>query len=228
MARNGFFGVRNSHFAPIIDEDKLTYEKPVHVAGTVEISMEPTVESATSHADNDVWLEEQQDSGGSGTMSFYDTESTPELRKLIADLVGYTIASDGRTILSANRNPKPFAFFCEQPGHVLGRRRCLLMCQLAKPKQTLTSTQGTPEITQLDYPFTWKPVIPPGGTADDRTSGYDSFTGLPDYDTFFEGVNLENLIVSADSPGSGEQGSGGDAPQPGDTGGEVAPENGGE
>lgn len=77
MARNGFFGVRNSHFAIVTDEDKLTYEKPVHVAGTVEIGMEPSVETGTSHADNEVWLEEQQDNGGSGTMSFYDTEGTP-------------------------------------------------------------------------------------------------------------------------------------------------------
>lgn len=195
MARNGFFGVRNSHFAICTDEDKLTYDKPVHVAGTVEISMEPSVETATSYADNEPWIEKQQDDGGSGTMSFYDTESTPELRQLIADLVGYVIAEDGRTILSANRKPKPFAFMCEQPGHITGRRRCLLMCQLAKPSQTLASLQGTPDITQLDYPFTWKPVTPPGGTPDhDRTSGYDSFTGLPDYNTFFDAVNLEGLM----------------------------------
>lgn len=194
MARNGFFGVRNSHFAIVLDEDKLTYEKPVHVAGTVEIGMEPSVETGTSHADNEVWLEEQQDNGGSGTMSFYDTEGTPELRQLIADLVGYEITADGRTNLKANKKPKKFAFMCEQPGHVTGRRRCLLMCQLAKPSQTLTTNSDTPEITQLDYPFTWKPVVPPGGTADDRTSGYDSFTGLPDYETFFDAVNIDGLL----------------------------------
>lgn len=196
MARNGFFGVKNSHFALVTDEEKLTYEKPVHVAGTVEIGMEPSVESSTSYADNEPWIEKQQDDGGSGTMSFYDTESTPELRQLIADLVGYTIAADGRTILSANKKPKPFAFMCEQPGHILGRRRCLLMCQLSKPSQTLASLQGTPDITKLDYPFTWKPVTPPGGTDDDRTSGYDSFTGLADYDTFFDAVNIDGLLVS--------------------------------
>ena len=209
MARNCFFGVCNSHFAPVIDEDKLTYEKPVHVAGTVEISMEPSVESSTSYADNEPWIEKQQDDGGSGTMSFYDTESTPELRKLIADLVGYTIAEDGRTILSANKNPKPFAFMCEQPGHVLGRRRCLLMCQMSKPSQTLTTTQGSPDITQLDYPFTWKPVTPPGGTSDDRTSGYDSFSDLADYDNFFEAVNLDKLTVS--KPSAPEEAAGEDA-----------------
>lgn len=195
MARNGFFGVRNSHFAVCTDEEKLTYDKPVHVAGTVEISMEPSVESGASHADNEVWLEEQQDNGGSGTMSFLDTDSTPELRRLIADLVGYAIAEDGRTVLSANRQPKPFAFMCEQPGHVLGRRRCLLMCKMSKPSQTMKTLEGSPDITQLDYPFTWKPVTPPGGTPEDNTSGYDSFTGLPDYEGFFDEVKTDGLIV---------------------------------
>lgn len=194
MARNGFFGVRNSHFAEVTDEATLTYKKPVHVPGTVEISMEPSVETGTSHADNEVWLEEQQDNGGSGTMSFYDTESSDEVRKLIAELVGWEIMEDGRTNLKANKKPKPFAFMCEQPGHVLGRRRCLLMCQLQKPSNTMTTTAETPEITQLDYPFTWKPVVPPGGTADDRTSGYDSFTGNDDYETFFDAVNIDGLV----------------------------------
>lgn len=194
--RNGYFGVRNSHIAICNDEEKLTYEKPVHIAGTVEISMEPSVESGTSHADNSVWLEEQQDNGGSGTMSFYDTESTPELRQLIADLVGYEITKDGRTNMKANKKPKPFAFMCEQPGHVLGRRRCLLMCQLSKPKLDMKTTEDSPEITQLDYPFTWKPIVPPGGTEDDRTSGYDSFTGVTGYDKFFDAVSVDGLLES--------------------------------
>lgn len=187
--RNGFFGVKNSHFARFEDEDALTYETPIHVAGTVAISMEVSIETGTSYADNDVWLDKQQDNGGSGTMSFYDTESTPELRQLIADLVGFEIAADGRTILSANLTPKPFAFMCEQPGHILGRRRCLYKCQLSKPNNSMETIQDTPDITQLDYPFTWRPVTIPG--TDIKTSGYDSFTGLPDYDTFFDAVDIK-------------------------------------
>lgn len=197
MARNGFFGVKNSHFAILKDEDTLTYDKPVYVAGTVAISMEPSVETGTSYADNETWLQKQQDNGGSGTMSFYDTESTAKLRQLIADLVGYEIAADGRTILSANLTQKKFAFMCEQPGHILGRRRCLLMCQLSKPTQELNTVQDTPEITQLDYPFTWVPVTIPG--TDIQTSGYDSFTGLADYDTFFDEVNIELAHKTGDS-----------------------------
>lgn len=191
MPKNGYFGVKNSHFAPLTDEDALTYGEPVHVPGTVGISMEPSNETGTSYADNDVWLDKQQDNGGSGTMSFYDVESTPELRAMIADFVGFEIAADGRVILSADRVPKKFAFMCEQPGHVSGRRRCLLLCQFSKPTQELKTNEDTPEITQLDYPFTWRPVTLPG--TDIRTSGYDSFTGLADYDEFFDAVDWETL-----------------------------------
>lgn len=45
-------------------------------------------------------------------------------------------------------------------------------------------------------------MFPPGGNADDRTSGYDSFTGLADYDTFFDAVNLDGLLEK--KPGTGD------------------------
>lgn len=90
MPRNGFFGVKNSHIAIFKDEDEFTYETPVKVPGTVEIKMEPSVETNTSYADNEPWIDKTQDNGGSGTISFYDTESTTELRKLFADLLGST------------------------------------------------------------------------------------------------------------------------------------------
>ena len=201
MAKNGFFGVKNAYFALVTDEDALEYATPVHVAGTVSISMEPSVETATSYADNEVWLDKQQDNGGSGTMSFYDTEGTPELRQLIADMVGFTIAADGRTILSADKTPKKFAFMCEQPGHVTGRRRCLLMCQLSKPTQEMSTTQDTPEITQLDYPFTWRPVTLPESKI--RTSGYDSFSGVAGYDDFFKAVDTALAKKPAGGSGAG-------------------------
>lgn len=207
MPKNGFFGVKNSHFAFCTDEDTLTYETPQHVAGTVGISMEPSVESATSYADNEPWIDKQQDNGGSGTMSFYDVESTPALRKLIARATGYSVTKDGRMNLKANKKPEKFAFMCEQPGHVVGRRRCLLMCEMGKPTTEANTNQDSPEITQLDFPFTWRPVTPPGGTDEDRTSGYDSYSDLASYATFFDEVDIEGLLEDAED-GSGPAGGG--------------------
>lgn len=194
MPKNGYFGVKNSHFAICTDEEKLTYDKPVHVPGTVGISMEPSVEAATSYADNEPWLDKTQDNGGSGTMSFYDVESTKELRRLLADITGYMVAKDGRMSLTANKKPKKFAFMCEQPGHVMGKRRCLLMCEMSKPKAEANTNQDSPEITTLEFPFTWRPVtLATGGDETARTSGYDSYSDLPDYATFFDAVKIEGL-----------------------------------
>ncbi|MRX82256.1 major tail protein [Eggerthella guodeyinii] len=202
MPRNGFFGVKNAHFAPMTDEDALTYDTPVPVAGTVEIKMEPSVESASSFADNEVWLDKQQDNGGSGTMSFYDVEGTPELRALIAKLVGYQIAQDGRTILSADVTPVPFGFMCEQPGHITGKRRCLYKCQLSKPSLDAKSTEEKPDITQLDYDFSWRVVKLPSGV---RTSGYDSYTGLADYENFFDKIDTALTLKTDAAPTEGAE-----------------------
>lgn len=185
MARNGFFGVKNSHFAFLTDEDKFTYEKPLHIPGTVEIKMERSVESATSYADNAPWLTKQQDNGGSGTMSFYDMESTPELRAFLARAVGFDIDEAGHVLESAEKDPEPFAYMCEQPGHVTGKRMCKLKCYLTKPNLDAKTLEDKPEITQLDYDFTYEKVTLPSGWTG---TGYSSYEDLEDYADFFKSV----------------------------------------
>lgn len=188
MPRNGFFGVKNSHIAILKDEDAFTYETPVKVPGTVEIKMEPSVETNTSYADNEPWIDKTQDNGGSGTISFYDTESTTELRKLFADLVGFDIDAKGHVLGTSGKTPKKFAFMCEQPGHVIGKRRCFLACQIKAPSMDSKTIEDKPDITQLDYDLTWRPVTLPTGW---RGSFYDSYSDLDDYAKFFDEVDTQ-------------------------------------
>ena len=187
MKRNGFFGVKNSYIAPMTDEDAFTYGEPVHVPGTVEIKMEPSRETATSYADNEVWIKKTQDNGGSGTMSFYDTESSTELRQLFADIAGYDIDDKGRVLGTSGKEPKPFAFMCEQPGHVIGKRRCFYKCRINAPSVDAKTLEDKPDITQLDYDFSWQPVTLPTGW---RGSHYDSFSDCEGYDKFFDAVDI--------------------------------------
>lgn len=194
MPRNGFFGVKNSHIAILKDEDKFTYETPVKVPGTVEIKMEPSVETNTSYADNEPWIDKTQDNGGDGTISFYDTESTTELRKLFADLVGFDIDAKGRVLGTSGNTPKKFAFMCEQPGHVIGKRRCFLACQIKAPSMDSKTIEDKPDITQLDYDLTWRPVTLPTGW---RGSFYDSYSDLEDYAKFFDKVDTQLTPASA-------------------------------
>lgn len=186
MARNGFFGVKNVHVARFTDEDTFEYEKPVHIPGAVEFKMEPSIEQATSYGDNEPWLEKYQDNGGSITWSLYDIESTPELRELLADINGFDIDAKGRVLATSGKTPKPFAFMCEQPGHAVGKRRCIYKCTSKPASVDAKTLEDKPDITQLDYELTFRPVALPTGW---RGCYIDTYSDLADYDKFFEQVD---------------------------------------
>ena len=198
MRRNGYFGVKNSHIALCTDTEKFTYEDPVHIAGTVEIKLDASVESADSYADNDTWLSSQKDNGGSGTLSVYDIENVTT-RKLIADILGYELDANGRMLLSADKDPVPFAYMCEQPGSAYGKRKCLLMCKAKKPSTDAKTQEDKPEITQIDIAFEWKVVRLPNGW---RGSGYNDYVGTKTYEDFFSKVDTA-LVASTTTSGTG-------------------------
>lgn len=186
MARNGFFGVKNVHVARFTDEDTFEYEKPVHIPGVVEFKMEPSIEQATSYGDNEPWLDKYQDNGGSITWSLYDIESTPELRELLADINGFDIDAKGRVLATSGKTPKPFAFMCEQPGHAVGKRRCIYKCTSKPASVDAKTLEDKPDITQIDYELTFRPVTLPTGW---RGCYIDTYSDLTDYDKFFEQVD---------------------------------------
>lgn len=186
MARNGFFGVKNVHVARFTDEDTFKYEKPVHIPGVVEFKMEPSIEQATSYGDNEPWLDKYQDNGGSITWSLYDIESTPELRELLADINGFDIDAKGRVLATSGKTPKPFAFMCEQPGHAVGKRRCIYKCTSKPASVDAKTLEDKPDITQIDYELTFRPVTLPTGW---RGCYIDTYSDLVDYDKFFEQVD---------------------------------------
>lgn len=186
MARNGFFGVKNAHIARFTDEDTFKYEKPVHIPGTVEIKVDPSIEQATSYGDNEPWLDKYQDNGGSVTWSLYDIESTPELRELMADINGFDIDQKGRVLATSGKPPKPFALLFEQPGHAVGRRRCIYKCTSKPVSIDAKTLEEKPDITQLDYALTFRPVKLPSGW---RGSYIDTYGDIEGYDKFFEEVD---------------------------------------
>ena len=186
MARNGFFGVKNVHVARFTDEDTFEYEKPVHIPGAVEFKMEPSIEQATSYGDNAPGLEKDQDHGGSITWSLYDIESTPELRELLADINGFDIDEKGRVLATSGKTPKPFAFMCEQPGHAVGKRRCIYKCTSKPASVDAKTLEDKPDITQIDYELTFRPVTLPTGW---RGCYIDTYSDIEGYDKFFEQVD---------------------------------------
>ena len=174
------------HVARFTDEDTFEYEKPVHIPGAVEFKMEPSIEQDTSYGDNEPWLEKYQDNGGSITWSLYDIESTPQLRELLADINGFDIDEKGRVLATSGKPPKPFAFMCEQPGHAVGKRRCIYKCTSKPASVDAKTLEDKPDITQIDYELTFRPVTLPTGW---RGCYLDTYSDLADYDKFFEQVD---------------------------------------
>ena len=186
MSRDQFIGVKNFHLAEITDEDNLTYATPVAIPGLVQMQASRTTSSEPSYADDDVWLEDESDTGGEGTISIRDILSSSTIRELIADLSGYLVTSEGDILALSDGQRKPCAIMCERSatsGH--GQRKLWYYCKLGKPEFDAATKEDTPQAGQLDIPFTYRPVkLAEGVTATTR----DSFYGNSSYATFFNAV----------------------------------------
>lgn len=187
--KQGFFGVKNTHIAIMTDEDALTYATPIHIPGTVSISADKEINTDTSYADNEVWIDSQVDNGFTGSITFFDTVSTVELRELFAELTGYEVDSHGRVIGVTNKAPKPFALMCERPGSRVGQRRCWMKCQLTKPNMEAETQEDSPEIAELEYEFTARPVTLENGV---QLAHYDDYSDTDTYSAFFNAVVTEH------------------------------------
>lgn len=191
--RQGFFGIKNTHIALITNEEELTFDTPVSIPGTVNLSVDAEIGTSASYADNEVWIDGQQDNGFTGTITFFDTWSTSELRALFAKLTGRAIDTKGREMGIADRDPQPFALMCEQPGSVAGKRICYYHCQLTKPSMEAATNEDSPEIQELSYDFTIRPVTITNGEGASantvRTTYYADYEGSTTYSTFFNAVD---------------------------------------
>lgn len=182
--RDGFIGVKNFHLAPLTDVDTLTYEKPVHIPGTVQIQAQRSISDDPAYADDEVWINARTDVGGTGTFSIRDILSDATIRALIARLSGYMVTEEG-DVLATDRNPVPCAALCEQTGYIHGRKKLFYYCELGKPDFNAATKEDKTSVGQLDIPFTFKLVeLAPGVKASTR----DSFYGNSTYNTFFDAV----------------------------------------
>lgn len=196
MPRNGFFGVKNLHLALCVDVAALTFLKPYHIPGTVEIKATPSVQNTKAYGDDEVWIDDNHDNGGNGTMSVRDMESTPELRKMLALISGYDIDEAGHILGTSDKDPMPFALMCQQSGKTVGKRRCYLMCKASRPSMDAKTLEDKLDITQLDIDFEWKPVTLSSGW---RGCHYDGYSDNDDWDKFFEKVKVDFKPAALDA-----------------------------
>ena len=186
MPRDAFIGVKNFHIAEMTAESTLTYATPVAIPGLVQMQASRSVESGPSYADDEVWINDETDNGGEGTISIRDILSSGTIRELIAKLSGYLITSEGDILALSNPTKVPCAIMCERSAHGgHGQRKLWYKCWLGKPDFDASTKEGSPNVGQLDIPFTYEPVQLAEGVI---VTTRDSFYGNSTYADFFEAV----------------------------------------
>ena len=186
MARDQFIGVKNFHIAELTDEDSLTYASPVAVPGLVQMQASRTTNNEPSYADDEVWIEEESDTGGEGTISIRDILTSAAVRELIARLSGYLVTTEGDLLAISDATRNPCALMCERSAHGgHGQRKLWYCCKLGKPEFDASTKEDTASAGQLDIPFTYRPIkLAEGVSATTR----DSFYGNSTYADFFSAV----------------------------------------
>ncbi|MBQ9005782.1 MAG: hypothetical protein IJ092_05350 [Atopobiaceae bacterium] len=186
MARDQFIGVKNFHLAELTDEENLTYGTPVAIAGLVQMQASRATNNEPSYADDEVWIEEESDTGGEGTISIRDILSNQDARELIARLSGYLVTAEGDLLAIVGASRNPCAILCERSAHSgHGQRKLWYCCTLGKPEFDASTKEETPTAGQLDIPFTYRPIkLAEGISATTR----DSFYGNSTYAGFFDAV----------------------------------------
>lgn len=195
--RQGWWGAKDLRIAEMTDEDSLEYATPVKIPGLTEFNNSVSTNDWKVYADDDTWLNGNKDSGGSGTMSFRDVEMNVEIRKLIARLAGYIVDSHGRVIGTSDKPQIPFAVMFERTGYAGSKRKCYYKVKLGKPSEDAKTLEETPDITTMDFPYTYVPVTLPSGL---RVSFYNDYPETDTYEKFYDKV--DTTIAEADATAS--------------------------
>ena len=186
MAKDGFVGLKALYLAEMTDEDTLAYGTPADIAtkaGAVSISASREVSNDAAYANDDVWIEAETDTGGSGTISIRDINDQT-VREAIFSLAGYRVTAEG-DLLAIDAPAKYCALLCEQSGYIHGRRKCFYKVKLGKPDFEANTKEASTTIGQLDIPFRFYKVKLADGVV---TTTRDSFYGNSTYADFFTDV----------------------------------------
>lgn len=201
MARDAFVGLKALYLAELTNEDELTYATPVDIgtkAGVVSISAAREISTDPAYANDDVWIEAETDTGGTGTLEIRDVLTDETVRETIAKLTGYLITTEG-DVLAIDKPSVPCALLCEQSGYIHGRRKCFYKVKLRKPDFEAQTKEGSTTIGSLSIPFSFYKIK----LADSvNASTRDSFYGNSTYNTFFNAV----VTTSAEKGNVGGEG----------------------
>lgn len=192
MARKVEFGLSNVYIAPITEQadGTLTFGTPHHLAGAVNLTLEPAGEITSFYADNIIYYTVSGNQGYTGTLevALLDEWFQSNIMKMIKD-------SNGLMVENADAMPMPFAMLYQVEDDVKATRRVLYYVTCERGSQAHATKTESVEVNTATVNIT---VAPLPDTHDVKAHTSDD-TPAEVYNNWFQAVQLREGTYAPDT-----------------------------
>ena len=160
------YGLKNAHYALLtIGEDgTVTFGKPVHIPGSVNLTMDAQGETSTFYADDMAYFVTAANDGYSGT---FEVALIPD--QFRQDVLHESLDEAAQVLVeNINNQTSPFALLFEFTGDKKGIRHVLYNCTCTRPSVSGGTTTNTKDPATETMNLTASPL--PSGNTKARTT----------------------------------------------------------
>lgn len=148
------FGLKNSHYAIVTDDgNKYTYEKPVALKGSTELSSDPEGDSNAFYADDSDYYDSVSNQGYSGKLTL--ARVTDQFMQDVFGEVKDT--ATGIQMDNTDAQPKKIALLFEFDGDSKKRRHEFLNVTVTRPSVSSSTKSDKIEPNTVELSFTAAP-----------------------------------------------------------------------
>lgn len=176
------FGIEQLHIAFMNAEG--AWEEPVHIPGVVGFNANPDGNDSVFYADNIKYYQRQTNNGYTG-----DVEVALIPDEILAEMLGWSIDSNGMLVEDAEGIPKPFALMGQIQGDVKNRRFVYYKCTAGRPGNSHSTKSETVTPDTETAPLVIEPMVI-GGKNIVKGVIEPNETNKVVYDAFFDEVLL--------------------------------------
>lgn len=137
------FNLKNAYYAKVTEltEEKMTFETPIPLPGSVSLSLDPNGENENFYADGGVYYVISNNQGYDGD---YELALIPESFRI--DILGETQDTNKVLVENANVEASSFAFLFEFDGDVRHIKHVLYNCTASRPGIASQTNEETKEV----------------------------------------------------------------------------------
>lgn len=183
------FGLKNVHVAPFTIESNgsYTYDTPFEVPGAVNLTLDPSGDSADFHADDTIYFSDTANNGYEGSIEF--AMLNDEFRTKV---LGETTDSNGALIENKDDKVKSFALGFQIAGDVKNRRFWYYNTSATRPSNNSKTVETSKEPQTDTLNIKAMPRLSDGKV---RVLLEESSTNTTAYNSFFESVYEQTSSV---------------------------------